>query len=53
MSERGPRRDPTKERFWRETVRRQNTSGLSTREFCARQRLNESAFYAWRRNPAS
>ena len=48
MIGRGPRRDPVKERFWREALRRQNTSGLSIREFCARQRLTESAFYAWR-----
>ncbi len=48
MSERGPRRDLVRERFWREALRRQNTSGLSIREFCARQRLTESAFYFWR-----
>jgi len=49
MLARGPRRDPVKERFWRETLRRQRTSGLSIREFCARQSLTESAFHAWRR----
>jgi hypothetical protein len=48
MSERGPRRDLVKERFWREALRQQKTSGLSIREFCVRQRLTESAFYAWR-----
>jgi hypothetical protein len=48
MLGRGPRRDPVKERFWRETIRRQKTSGLSIREFCARQSLTESAFHAWR-----
>jgi transposase-like protein len=49
MLGRGPRRDPVKERFWREAIRRQKTSGLSIREFCARQSLTESAFHAWRR----
>lgn len=48
MSGRGPRRDLVKERFWRDALRRQKTSGLSIREFCARQRLTESAFYFWR-----
>jgi len=48
MLGRGPGRDPMKERFWREAVRRQKASGLSIREFCARQSLTESAFHAWR-----
>lgn len=48
MRGRGLRRDPVKERFWRETLRRQQAGGFSIREFCARQGLAESAFYAWR-----
>jgi hypothetical protein len=48
MSGHGPRRDPVKERFWREMLRRQQASGVSIREFCGRKRLTESAFYAWR-----
>jgi transposase len=43
------RRDPGKEKFWRDTVRRQADSGLPVREFCRRHRLNEPSFYGWRR----
>lgn len=43
------RRDSAKERWWRDTVTRQAASGLSVREFCGREKLAESAFYAWRR----
>jgi hypothetical protein len=48
MSRRGSRRDPVKEQFWRDTLRRQKASGLSIREFCARHKLVETAFYSWR-----
>ncbi len=48
MSRRGTRRDPVKERFWRDTLRRQEASGLSVREFCARHSLAETAIYSWR-----
>lgn len=43
------RRDASKERFWRDVLRRFAASGLSVRAFCKRERLTESAFYAWRR----
>jgi hypothetical protein len=43
------RRDVDKERFWRDVLRRQAASGLSVRAFCRREKLTESAFYAWRR----
>ena len=43
------RRDPAKESLWRQTLRRFTSSGLSVREFCRREQLAESAFYAWRR----
>jgi len=43
------RRDSSKERFWRDALRRFAASGLSVRAFCKRERLTESAFYAWRR----
>ncbi len=43
------RRDASKERFWRDMLRRFVASGLSVRAFCKRERLTESAFYAWRR----
>src|ERR1700761_7629301 len=42
-------RDPKKEKFWRDAVRRQADSGLPVREFCRRYRLNEPSFYGWRR----
>lgn len=42
-------RDPRKEAFWRDAIRRQADSGLPVREFCRRQRLNEPSFYGWRR----
>lgn len=46
MRGRGPRRDPSKEQFWRKTLARQESSGLSVREFCALHNLAEPAFYA-------
>lgn len=45
-------RDPAKESFWREMLRRQAASGLSARAFCQREKLAESGFYAWRRTIA-
>jgi transposase-like protein len=42
-------RDPRKEAFWRDAIRRQSRSGLGVREFCRRSRLSEPLFYAWRR----
>ena len=48
MSRQGSQRDPVKERFWRDALQRQKASGLSIREFCARHKLIETAFYSWR-----
>jgi transposase-like protein len=42
-------RDPGREAFWRQTLANFRKSGLSVREFCRREKLHESAFYAWRR----
>ena len=42
-------RDPGREAFWRQTLANFGKSGLSVREFCRREKLHESAFYAWRR----
>ncbi|MBX3434359.1 MAG: hypothetical protein KF847_13630 [Pirellulales bacterium] len=42
-------RDGAKESFWREALGRFSASGVSVREFCQREQLTESAFYAWRR----
>jgi len=41
--------DPAKEAYWRKVLKRFAASGLSVREFCKREQLTESAFYAWRR----
>jgi hypothetical protein len=38
-----------KERFWRTMVEQWRGSGLSVRAFCARRRLSQPSFYAWRR----
>jgi transposase len=45
----GQQRDAGREARWRDLVARQGKSGLSVRAFCQRQRLAESALYAWRR----
>jgi transposase len=46
-------RDAAKEQRWREALGRFTASGLSVREFCRREELTESAFYAWRRTLAA
>ena len=52
MAGRQWQRDPAKERFWRQMVRRCARSGLSIREFCDRETISEGSFYAWRRELA-
>ena len=42
-------RDSAKEALWRKTLKQFSASGLSVREFCKREGVTESAFYAWRR----
>ena len=42
-------RDAEKEKFWREKMAGYENSGLSVREFCARDELREVQFYYWRR----
>jgi hypothetical protein len=44
----GKRRDPARERFWRRTIRDQQRSGLSVRDFCRREGLKDGAFRWWR-----
>jgi transposase len=48
----GQVRNPSKEQFWRAHVTRWQASGLSVRDYCARHRLTEPSFYAWRRTLA-
>jgi hypothetical protein len=45
-------RDPQREAYWRGVLKRFSASGLSVRTFCRRERLTESAFFAWRRTIA-
>ncbi len=45
----GTPRDPKREAVWRGAMARFKTSGLNIRDFCARERLSEPRFYAWRR----
>ena len=42
-------RDRRREAEWRRIIRGYIRSGLSVREFCAKSKLAESAFYFWRR----
>jgi len=42
-------RDPNREKVWRQVVARHAKSGLTVRQFCHREGLQESAFYFWRR----
>ena len=44
----GKRRDPARERSWRRTIREQQRSGLSVRDFCKREGLKDGAFRWWR-----
>jgi transposase len=48
----GKRRDPAREKFWRRTIRDQQRSGLSVRDFCGRQGLKDWTFRWWRQELA-
>ncbi len=41
-------RDRAKEMFWRRTLARYATSGLSIAEFCKKEGVQRNAFYHWR-----
>jgi transposase-like protein len=43
-----PRRDPSKERLWRQAVAEQRRSGQTVRAYCAQHGFSEPSFYAWR-----
>lgn len=43
------KKNPQTEARWREAVKRQESSGISIREFCKQEGLHEPSFYAWRR----
>jgi hypothetical protein len=42
------RSNPNRVDFWHDRVRRQETSGLSVHQFCARECCSVSAFYRWK-----
>lgn len=44
-----PKRDLTKEKYWRRVFRQWQRSGLTGRDFCAQHGLPEANFYTWRR----
>ena len=45
-------RDPRLEQFWRRTMARWKSSGLSIRSYCLQQSISEANFHAWRRELA-
>jgi hypothetical protein len=48
----GKPRDPQKEGFWRQVMRRWRKSGLTARAFCLENRLSQASLYAWQRTLA-
>lgn len=48
----GKRRAPSWERSWRRTIREQQQSGLSVRDFCHRKGLKDWTFRWWRQELA-
>jgi hypothetical protein len=42
------RSNPKRVDLWRDRIRRQEASGLSTNQFCARECCSISAFYRWK-----
>jgi hypothetical protein len=38
-----------RQRHWREAIERQQASGQSIVEFCAKERLSPASFHAWKR----
>ena len=45
----GKPRDPQKERFWRQVIRRWRKSGLTAGAFCLENGLSQASLYAWQR----
>jgi hypothetical protein len=52
MAKQRKRRDPEKERFWREVIRGQRNSGLTVSAFCVAEGLKDWSFHWWRRELA-
>ena len=43
------RHDPSREAFWRRTIRRCTKSGKTITEFCAKEGLTASAYHYWQK----
>ena len=52
MTQRGPRRDPAKERLWRRLFQLWHRSDQTIRDFCGQHHVSEASFFAWRRTIA-
>lgn len=52
MAKKRTRRDPAKERFWREVIQRQQKGGLTVSAFCVAEGLKDWSFHWWRRELA-
>lgn len=53
MASKGNKRDAAKEKFWRVAFVRHQDSGLSIKEFCARENLNTNTFQYWKKEIAN
>lgn len=53
MPRKRPGVDRDKEQFWRKTIARQASSGLSQNAFCRREKLNPNTLSWWKREIAS
>jgi transposase len=49
MSVGSDRRDLEKQNRWMEAMRKFEASGLTVRQFCVEQKLNENLFYSWKK----
>jgi hypothetical protein len=49
----GSKPDERKARYWQNMIHEAAGSGLSTREFCRRRKLQEGQFYWWQRKLAA
>lgn len=45
----GPKRESTRESFWRQLIQRQAGSGSTIRAWCRKHSVQEASFYWWRR----
>ena len=43
------RRSGAKEKYWRDVLRRQRTSGLTVHEFCLEEEVSTASLYRWKK----